>query len=301
MIARESKAEKASNTIAELDQKVSKLTEQVESLTKIGLAKTQSYQLNWMNSPDRSRNQNNGNSIPKGNCFGCGQPGHYRNACLNTKKTQSRLESEQQETNQSNTRTVTRKGLWLVPGTIEGAKVEMLVDSGSDRALVDSKFYNSIPAAARPRLGPSTWSVDTTSGSPIVAIGEAEFHLQLGNQTCSYPFGVADLELGRISVVIGLDFLENHGCLVDMGHGLLRMQDENILMRREFSADDKIVEQKEQVNCDEPKITAEIPELREVASPLESSPLSETSTKTCTSRKKRRGSVGLRPSFVLGM
>ena len=74
LIARESKAEKALKTIAELDQKVSKLTEQVESLTKIGLAKTQSYQPNWMNRPDRSRNQNNGNSIPTGNCFGCGMP-----------------------------------------------------------------------------------------------------------------------------------------------------------------------------------------------------------------------------------
>ena len=81
LIARESKAEKASKTIAELDQRVSKLTEQVEILTKIGLAKTQLYQSNWMNRPDRSRNQNDGNSIPKGNCFGCGQPGHYRNAC----------------------------------------------------------------------------------------------------------------------------------------------------------------------------------------------------------------------------
>ena len=288
LLARESKAEKASKTIPELDQRVSKLTEQVESLTKIGLAKRQSYQPNWMNRRDRSRNQNNGNSIPTGNCFGCGQPGHYRNACLKIKKTQIKSESEQQETSQLNTRTVTRKGLWLVPGTIEGVKVEMLVDSGSDRAMVDSKFYNSIPAAARPKLGPSTWSVDTTSGSPIVAIGEADFQLQLENQTCSYPFVVADLGLGRISVVIGLDFLEDHGCLVDMGHGLLRIQDENILLKREFSADDGIVEQKEQVNSDEPKIAAAITEPRDVASLRESSPLSETPSKTCTPRKKQK-------------
>ena len=281
MIARESKAEKASKTIAELDQKVSKLIERVESLTKIGLAKTQSHQSNWMNRPDQSRNQNSGNSIPTGNSFGCGQPGHYRNACSKIKKTPNKSESEQQEISQLNTRTVTRKGLWLVPGTVEGVKVEMLVDSGSDRALVDSKFYKSIPTAGRPRLGPSAWSVDTTSGSPIVAIGEANFQLQLGNQTSSYPFVVADIGLRRISVVIGL---EDSEYLVDMGHGLLRIQDEKILMRREFSADDRIVEQKEH----ELKIAAEIPEPHEVASPRKSSPLSETSTKTCTSRKKQK-------------
>ena len=290
LIIRESIAEKALKTIAELEQKVSKLTEQVESLTKIRLAKTKSYQSNWKNRSVRSRNQNNGNSIPKGNCFGCGQPGHYRNACPKIKKTQFKSVSEQQETSQLNTRTVTRKGLWLVPGTIEGVKVEMLVDSGSDRVLVDSKFYNSIPAAARPRLGPSTWSVDTVSGSPIVAIGEADFQLQLGNQMLSYPFVVADLGPRRISVVIGHDFLEDNKCLVDMGHGFLRIKDEKILMRREFSADDRIVEQKEQVSSDEPKIAAEIPEPQEVASPRESSPLSETSTKTRTSRKRKRRS-----------
>ena len=288
LIVRESIAEKALKTVAELEQKVSKLTEQVESLTKIGLAKTKSYQSNWKNRPDRFRNQNNGNSRPTGNCFGCGQPGHYRNACPKIKKTQFKSVSERQETSQSKARTVTKKGLWFVPGTIEGVKVEMLVDSGSDVALVDSKFYNSIPAAARPSLGPSTWSVDITSGSPIVAIGEANFQLQLGNQTCSYPFVVADLGLRRISVVIGRDFLEDNKCLVDMGHGFLRIKDEKILMRREFSADDRIVEQKEQVSSDEPKIAAEIPESLEVASPSESSPLSETSTKTRTSRKKRK-------------
>ena len=134
-IVRESIAEKALKTIAELEQKVSKLMEQVESLTKIGLAKTKSYQSNWKNRPDQFRNQNNGNSIPRVNCFGCGQPGHYRNACPKIKKTQIKSVSERQETSQSNARTVTRKGLWLVPGTIEGVKVEMLVDSGSDRVL----------------------------------------------------------------------------------------------------------------------------------------------------------------------
>ena len=287
LIARESKAEKASKTIAELDQKVSKLTEQVESLTKLGLAKTQSY--------------HSGNSIPKGNCFGCGQPGHYRNACPKLKKTQSKSESEQQETSQPNARTVTRKGLWLVPGTIEGVKVEMFVDSGSDRTLVDSKFYNSIPAAARPRLSPSTWSVDTTSGSSIVAIGEAEFHLQLGNLTCSYPFVVADLGLERISVVIGLDFLEDSECLVDMGHGLLRIQDEKIPMRREFSVDDRIVEQKEQVNSDEPKIAAEIPSPGMKPRQVRAAPSLRPHLRHAPLVGNERGSVGLRPSFVLGM
>ena len=45
---------------------------------------------------------------------------------------------------------------------------------------------------------------------------------------------------------------------------------------------------REQVNSDEAKIAAEIPEPREVASLSESTPFSETSTKTRASRKKRK-------------
>ena len=83
------------------------------------------------------------------------------------------------------------------------------------------------------------------------------------------------MELRKISVVIGHDFLEDNKCLDDMGHEFLRIKDEKILMRRKFSAD-------------EPKIATEIPEPREEASPRESSPLSETSTKTRTSQKKQK-------------
>ena len=53
-------------------------------------------------------------------------------------------------------------------------------------------------------------------------------------------------------MVIGHDFLEDNKCLVDMGHGFLRIKDEKILMRRKFSAY-------------EPKIATEIPESRGVA------------------------------------
>ena len=56
----------------------------------------------------------------------------------------------------------------------------MLVDSGSDLTLVDSRFYDNIPVTARPRLSPSTCSLNTASGSLMTPVGEACFHLKLG-------------------------------------------------------------------------------------------------------------------------
>ena len=226
---RESKAERDSKTIVELDQKISKLTEQVESLTKLGLAKAerQSYQPNWMNRPDRTRNQNNGNRIPKGNCFSCGQPSHYKSACPKIKKTQNNQKIEQQG------RMVSTR--WLVPGVVKGVEVEMLVDSGSDVTLVDSRFYHSIPAFARPRLVPSTCALNTASGSAMSPEGEAKFHIKLGNQTWCYPVIVS--RLGLTKVIIGNDFLTDNECLIDLRLGLLRIEDEKVLMRRERKAE----------------------------------------------------------------
>ena len=235
---RESKAERDSKTIVEMDQKITKLTEQVENLTKLGLAKAerQSYQPIWMNRPDRSRNQSNGNRIPKGNCFACGQPGHYKNACPKIRKTQNNQKNEQQETSSSRARRlVVSKGGWLVPGVVEGVEVEMLVDSGSDVTLVDSRFYHSIPAYTKPRLVPSTCSLNTASGSAMSPEGEAKFQIKLDNQTWCYPVIVS--KLGSTKVIIGNDFLTDNECLIDLRLGLLRIEDEKVLMRRERTAE----------------------------------------------------------------
>ena len=131
LLARESKAEKDSKIVSELDQKISKLTEQVESLAKLGSARTE-HSLDWRNRPSRFRNQNNSRSdrLPRGNCFGCGQPGHYKNACPKIKKAPNKPKNEEQEINLSGARRlVVQRGGWLVPGVVEGVKVEMLVDS----------------------------------------------------------------------------------------------------------------------------------------------------------------------------
>ena len=87
------------------------------------------------------------------------------------------------------------KGGWLVPGTVQGVEVEFLVDSGSDVTLVDSRFYDSIPAYARPHLDPRGCCLPTASGSPMAPVGEA--HLKLG-------FGGPELVLSIYCFRIGI-------------------------------------------------------------------------------------------------
>ena len=97
LLTRKSKAEQDSKAIADLQGKLSKLSDQVESLTKLGVSKSQT---NWTNRSEwlhRSKNSNNMGRFPKGNCFECGQPGHYKNLCPKLKKTDVTFSKERQE------------------------------------------------------------------------------------------------------------------------------------------------------------------------------------------------------------
>ena len=160
---------------------------------------------------------------------------HYRNSCpkLRQKERPDRPSERQgsSKNKPSSKRVINLKGGWLVPGTIQGVNVEMLVDSGSDVTLVDSRFYENIPAAARSKLNPSGCSLTTASGSPMTPVGEAHLHLKLGTQAWSYPFIIS--ELGSTNAIIGNDFLRENGCFLDMRLGLLGIKNEKLLLRTE--------------------------------------------------------------------
>ena len=204
LVARDAKAEKitvdmevklsklsqqveAASIKEELEGKFNKLSEQVEQLTKLNLSRLPTIESNRQNHSWYTRNQGYTKGMPKGNCFG-----HYRNSCPKLRQRErpdSPGERQGSSKNKPSSKRVTNlKGGWLVPGTIQGVNVEMLVDSGSDVTLVDCRFYENIPAAARPKLNPTDCSLTTASGSPMTPVGEAHLHLKLGTQAWSYPF-----------------------------------------------------------------------------------------------------------------
>ena len=112
--------------------KFNKLSEQVEQLTKINLSRLPTIESNRQNHSWYTRNQGYTKGTPKGNCFGCGQPGHYRNSCPKLRQRErpdSPGERQGSSKNKPSSKRVTNlKGGWLVPGTIQGVNVEMLVD-----------------------------------------------------------------------------------------------------------------------------------------------------------------------------
>ena len=155
----------AGRSTKELEGKLSKLSEQVENLTKRGLTRSQEAR-NSINRSDVG-NRCNSSGVPKGNCFGCGQPGHYKNSCPKSRNPPYKQKSSRPVTQ----RVTDLKGGWLIQGSIQGVEVEMLVDSGSDVTLIDERFFKEEVFQRLPLIDETTPEVEKLN--LVVAISRA--------------------------------------------------------------------------------------------------------------------------------
>ena len=173
----------------------------------------------WYNPPGNPQ----GDKANSGNCYGCGEPGHYKRNCpklkahtnsqgtsfpnradspvapgtdtgTNNKGDNNSKRNESRRVTQSQ-KVTDIKGGYVASGLVQGMPVDLLIDSGSDVTLVDVEIYNQIPESVRPLLSETETNLSTASGSPMTTSGQARFELQLGNSEWSYPFIVAELSL----------------------------------------------------------------------------------------------------------
>ena len=149
-----------------------------------------------------------------GNCYGCGEPGHYKRNCpklraptnsqgtsvpkradspvapgtdtgTNNKGDNNSKRNESRQVTQSQ-KVTDIKGGYVDSGLIQGMPVDLLIDSGSDVTLIDVEIYNQIPESVRPLLTETETNLSTASGSPMTTSGQARFELQLGNSEWSW-------------------------------------------------------------------------------------------------------------------
>lgn len=92
--------------------------------------------------------------------------------------------------------------------TDKKAKVQYLIDTGSDLCVLPRRFL-------RQQRKPSEYKLSAANGSVINTYGTAQMHLDLGlRRDFSWNFVVADVE----KPIIGADFIAHYGLLVDCKH-----------------------------------------------------------------------------------
>ena len=98
-------------------------------------------------------------------------------------------------------------------GSIQGARVDWLVDTGCNLTLLSDKAYHRIPVAKRPLLKPYHFSLSLANGEPLKAIGKANFQLEMGGRTVDHPVIVAQFVTDGL---LGMDFMRTHGMVIDL-------------------------------------------------------------------------------------
>ena len=107
-------------------------------------------------------------------------------------------------------------------GYINGVAVNFMVDTGASVSLLHADIWNEITTDCD--LGLEAWhrKLIGMEGSPLSVLGTATLGVGLGGITVQSDFLVA-AELSS-KAIIGLDFLEKHEAVLNLGQGVLHLK-----------------------------------------------------------------------------
>ncbi|XP_033730852.1 uncharacterized protein LOC117320354 [Pecten maximus] len=101
-----------------------------------------------------------------------------------------------------------------------------LVDSGSVVTIVTDDFYFSLPESQRPELKSSNILLYSASGDTLKVAGKARFSFKVGKVVYKHEAIVAHLD--QLSGIIGVDFLSEHGGVLDFVDNALKLEGQRV-------------------------------------------------------------------------
>ena len=164
----------------------------------------------------RQGNQNN-----ERRCFECGSKFHIMMQCPSLKNRRPIRRDFKKETNdekedRSAANTV-GPGLYIHVD-LNGQILNCLVDTGASLSMLSTRVWEN-SNLSKNRVLPSYNKTNiTASGSALDVIGKTSISLKIGKRNYDTEVIVADIEN---DMLLGLDFMKNHDCTVDVGRNAL--------------------------------------------------------------------------------
>jgi hypothetical protein len=115
-----------------------------------------------------------------------------------------------------------------IDGTVAGSPCQMIIDTGSNITIIRPDILRrcgEIPV----RLEPVQGSVKTVTGERAPIKGKGKLTIQIGCTVTEHEIWVADVEN---ECIVGLDFLIENACIVDVPRSCLQIQSEEIPLKR---------------------------------------------------------------------
>lgn len=113
---------------------------------------------------------------------------------------------------------------------MQGLVVDFLIDTGASANVLSQDLFDSIPKERRPILRPCEKNLRAASGDLMTLSGEAIFEVEIDGQTFLIPLIVAKTR--NLRGILGIEFLRENDCVIDVGRGVLKLDSRDILMDR---------------------------------------------------------------------
>ena len=117
-------------------------------------------------------------------------------------------------------------GCYVVPVRIGAGVVEFLVDIGSAATVLSAAAFET-----RAVLRESKLNFCTASGQNLDIRGETTLELGVGDQTFRHSVVFGDI--GNSAGILGTDFMQKHGCLLDLAQGTMQIGTQVVQLKRE--------------------------------------------------------------------
>jgi hypothetical protein len=113
---------------------------------------------------------------------------------------------------------------------VAGHDVDWLIDTGASPNILSWEVYQTISASLGTLSEGSHIELRAADGNKLVVYGQTEIELQLGREVFRITVVVAGL--GELQGILGMDFLSQQGCTIDVGHGKLSLGQSEYLLHR---------------------------------------------------------------------
>ena len=120
---------------------------------------------------------------------------------------------------------------WFLDASISETNFEFLIDTGASCTLVDTTVFQNITLKQDIELQPCQTEFSMADGSPLEVAGEFVTPILIAGKTFSCPIVVA--ELGGISGLLGLDFMEMQGAVLNLAKGELKISSTTVQLHKE--------------------------------------------------------------------
>ena len=128
---------------------------------------------------------------------------------------------------------VRNTGCLLVPAKVGSFCENFLVDSGSGVTVVSEEFFERTRMETKGDIKPSKLNLFTASGDSLEILGEISLCLEIGGRKFEHDVVIGNI--GGTSGILGADFMQKHGCLLDLSLGTLKLGGHLIQLTRETS------------------------------------------------------------------